>query len=196
MDFDEVEKQIEEKARTQERKSIIIKMIEQCYLDNQIMDACNTSDEEIKECRKEYLEHRELIQEWMTGRFQLRVRDMENEEKGRKISLAYHTIYKLRCLGHSDDKILAILQEKCQLSQKEAEEFLKIELKVVRADMEYHSPIVFQCRDEINLYKGETRMYKLINKLLKDKRFEELKEIEHNYKLCQELYIEYDVLKD
>ena len=32
MDFDEVEKQIEEKARTQERKSIIIKMIEQCYL--------------------------------------------------------------------------------------------------------------------------------------------------------------------
>ena len=62
--------------------------------------------------------------------------------------------------------------------------------------MEYHSPIVFQCRDEINLYKGETRMYKLINKLLEDKRFEELKEIEHNYKLCQELYIEYDVLKD
>ena len=27
MDFDEVEKQIEEKARTQERKSIIIKML-------------------------------------------------------------------------------------------------------------------------------------------------------------------------
>lgn len=196
MNFDEDVKQIEEKARTQERKSIIIKMIEQCYLDNQIMAACNTSDEEIKECREEYLKHRDIVQELLTGRLQLRMRDMENEEKGRKISLAYHTIYRLRCLEYSDDEILDILQKACQLSKKEAEEFLKVELKVVRADMEYHSPIVFYYRDEINLYKGEKRMYKLMNKLLEDERFEELKEIENNYKLCQELYIEYDVLKD
>lgn len=41
-----------EKGREEERKNIIIKMIKQGFTDSQIISVCDTSIEEIEDCKK------------------------------------------------------------------------------------------------------------------------------------------------